>query len=321
MNNTMIRRKVGQQELDVIVLTAGDAVAEIWPALGGNCVRWATGGTGEVLCSPPMEELVGRPTRGGIPVLFPFPNRIRAGRFRFNRIDYELPCNDSTKQNAIHGFSPRLPWQVQSLETNAARLNFRISRDAPDCLPHWPGDAVLSLIWKLSPTALSCHAEVHNCSELAVPFGLGFHPYFRLTGPDDKIRVPARDRWELADSLPTGDVLPTHGDFDLTKMRRVGDLRLDDVFTNLDVSHHENNLSDVGRLVRADGVAIRVQTTRDFREMVVFTPPHGQAVCLEPYTCPTDAANLASNERNVGWRSLNANENWFGEVNYELGRG
>ena len=35
-------RTVRGKDYEVVVLTTGGAVAEIWPALGGNCVRWAT---------------------------------------------------------------------------------------------------------------------------------------------------------------------------------------------------------------------------------------------------------------------------------------
>ena len=51
----------------------------------------------------------GRPTRSGIPVLFPFPNRIRDGRFTWDGRTIELPLNDPTQKNAIHGFACRSP--------------------------------------------------------------------------------------------------------------------------------------------------------------------------------------------------------------------
>ena len=43
------------------------------------------------------------PDAGGIPVLFPFPNRIREGRFVFEDTSYELPRNEPGGANAIHG--------------------------------------------------------------------------------------------------------------------------------------------------------------------------------------------------------------------------
>src|SRR6516164_3201905 len=122
--NNIERREINGVNYEVIKLQCGEATAEIWPALGGNCVNWKTPTAGDVLWSPDLSELIGRPTRGGIPILFPFPNRMRAGRFSFAGRTYQLPCNDSTKANAIHGFSPRLPWQVQSSDATIARLNF-----------------------------------------------------------------------------------------------------------------------------------------------------------------------------------------------------
>src|SRR5438034_969248 len=54
----------------------------------------------------------GRPTRSGIPILFPFPNRIRDGRYSWDGKSYQLPLNDPTRLNAIHGFACRHPWRV-----------------------------------------------------------------------------------------------------------------------------------------------------------------------------------------------------------------
>ncbi len=318
--STIVRRAVGDREYDVVVLTCGDAQAELWPALGGNCVSWSTAAASNILWSPPMEELVGRPTRGGVPVLFPFPNRIRAGRYSFAGREYQLPCNDSTKLNAIHGFSPRVPWRLQSLDCSGVTLSFCINRDAPECAEYWPGDATLTLAWTLSPTNLRCRAEVRNHGTGLFPFGIGFHPYFRTIAPDDTIRVLAKSRWELKDSLPTGIVESVNGRFDLRQSRRVSELQLDDVYTGLEQRSMVGGLAEVGRLQRTDGIAVTVRASNDFREMVVFTPPHGHAVCLEPYTCPTDAINLAAQGKDVGWLELGVGEVWTGEVQYEVGR-
>jgi aldose 1-epimerase len=320
-SGNIVKRDINGVAFEVITLRYGDAAAEIWPALGGNCVSWSTAAVGDILWSPEISELVGRPTRGGIPVLFPFPNRIRAGQFTFAGRGYQLPCNDSMKVNAIHGFSPRLPWQVTSTSEIAATLNFRISRDAPESAGLWPGDAELTLTWELNPTLLSCRTDVRNLADGPVPFGLGFHPYFRLTGPDDRIRVPASARWELVDNLPSGSVVPVDAAFDLRRPRRVGDLNLDDVYTSLDMSNGAGRLYEAGRLTRADGVEVVVRVSPNFGEVVVFTPSHGKAVCLEPYTCPTDAVNLDARGLPVGWKKLLGDEAWIGEVRYELGRG
>src|SRR5262245_7308071 len=103
------RQQATSSGLDgTIVVLQGDGGdrAEVWPALGFNCFAWRAAADGQVLdllYADPQLFDNGRPTRSGIPVLFPFPNRIRAGRFSWGGRDYQLPLNDSAAVNAAHG--------------------------------------------------------------------------------------------------------------------------------------------------------------------------------------------------------------------------
>jgi aldose 1-epimerase len=53
-----------------------------------------------------------------------------------------------------------------------------------------------------------------------------------------------------------------------------------------------------------------------FRELVLFTPPHRQAIAIEPYTCSADAANLAARGIDSGWRILPLSGEWEAAVEY-----
>ena len=128
------------------------------------------------------------------------------------------------------------------------------------------------------------------------PFGLGYHPYFATT-PDCRIQTPAQARWELVDGLPTGRRLPVAGDFDLREPKPVSNLTLDDVYTDLpNVPAGPARLIERGRVEYPGLGVLRIRTEPAFRELVLFTPPHRKAVCLEPYTCPTDAIHLQERE-------------------------
>src|SRR5688572_28942297 len=93
--------------------------AEVSPSFGYNCYRWRfqpkNAEACEVLYAGPTFFEDQRPTRGGFPILFPFPNRIRDGRFAWNGEKYALPTNDPSGKNAIHGFACRKPWRVVDL--------------------------------------------------------------------------------------------------------------------------------------------------------------------------------------------------------------
>ena len=108
-------RTVGEQQTERVYIfnhSTKAARAEIWPGIGFNCLRWQIGGPDDwqdLLYVDPNWDEKPVPTRSGVPILFPFPNRIANGRFECNGKTYQLPLNDSTQKNAIHGFTPRRP--------------------------------------------------------------------------------------------------------------------------------------------------------------------------------------------------------------------
>jgi aldose 1-epimerase len=325
----------GVTHLDATVWRLADGagnVAEVWPALGFNCYRWQAvraGTTFDLLfADDTLLGPAGRPTRGGIPILFPFPNRISGGRYDWDGRDYQLPLNDSPPRNAIHGFACRRPWRVVDHGDGAGAWvtgEFQGSRDAADCRDLWPADYRLRVTYRLSAGRLRIEAEVTNPDTKPLPFGLGYHPYFRLpfaaggSADDSRVCVPARSFWVLDESLPVGQVEPVDVVRDLNTPRRFADLKLDDVLTGLLA---DAPLSPEGVCERAtiasSGATLTVGCTAAFREMVVFTPPHRHAVCVEPYTCVTDAINLQRRGIDAGWRVLDPGDRWTGVVEMRI---
>jgi aldose 1-epimerase len=300
---------------------APEALFEIWPALGFNAYRWRIAGQ-EVLYWNESMFQEKRPTRWGIPPLFPFPNRIRDGRFRWDGVDYELPRVDSTRKNAIHGFACHHPWRVvdEGADSNSAWITgvFQASVDAPTEASLWPADYRIALTYRLSYQQLSLTAVIDNPDTKPLPCGLGFHPYFDLApfgGEDAIVEVPAQRAWVLAENLPTGAVVPVAGDRDLRTGKALRGLQLDDVLTGLD----RENRSDVSRISDPSGKRnLVIECCAGFREMVVFTPPHRKAFCVEPYTCTTDAINLQAQGIDAGWRVLLPGERWELRVDLKL---
>jgi aldose 1-epimerase len=323
------QRRENRQGLDggIAVLEDGRGGSlAVWPALGFNAFRWTVAGElpGDVLYADPRLFEDGRPTRSGIPILFPFPNRIRDGAFRWQGREYRLPANDPAGKNAIHGFACRSPWRVieEGAGPDSAWLTgeFHLSRDAPAALPLWPADARLRITYRLLPDRLRVVATVDAPGPDPLPFGLGYHPYFALaafSGEAAVVEVPAKKSWELRENLPTGAAQPVDGPGDLRLGRPVAGLVLDDILTDLPAppADARSGLGLLGVLRHPAGApALRLYGSPDFRELVVFTPPHRQAFCLEPYTCTTDAVNLQQAGVEAGWRVLPPGASWQGVV-------
>jgi aldose 1-epimerase len=294
---------------------AGGCAAEIAPEIGCNCYLWQIiqqGRTTDLLYADPEVFPAGRPTRSGIPILFPFPNRLRGGRLTWEGKTYQLPLTDASGKHAIHGFACRHGWRVVDHDGDGSAgwlsAEFQASTDAPEVAKLWPADYRLRVTLRLRHTGLRLETSVENVGDGTLPFGLGFHPYFRLASPEALVVAPARAFWELHDSLPTGNRLAIDAARDLNKPRQAGDLHLDDALTELP----GDRVKREGLVYRGQVGRVQLWTSPGFRELVVFTPPHRHAVCLEPYTCTTDAANLQARGVDGGWQTLGPGQRWTG---------
>jgi aldose 1-epimerase len=281
----------------------GDRV-EVWPGAGFNLVTWLAitpAGPVNVLLGSPLSDVSVNPIRQGVPILFPFPNRLHAGRWTWRGRDWLLPLNCPQARHAIHGLVCRQAWRVTELhaDVNSASVHGETTGD-----PLWPAPYRLAHLIRLDRTdqasRVTLKTTITATGDAPLPFGLGFHPYFALAdfgGADVIVTVPAQAYWQLANFLPTGQVLSVDASRDLRLGKPCRDLQLDDVLTRLReptcaLQHPTKNLQ------------LRIHLSPAFREVVVFTPPHRQAICLEPYTCTTNAANLHMGHADTGWRVL-----------------
>src|SRR5262245_47987770 len=101
--------------------SAAGSAAKILVSQGFNCFRFTAAPDGkpiEVLYAP--EDFTtgqSRPSRGGIPLMFPFPGRIPGTTFSWEGKQYVLEPGDAFG-NAIHGFVMWRPWRIMEQEGN-----------------------------------------------------------------------------------------------------------------------------------------------------------------------------------------------------------
>jgi aldose 1-epimerase len=308
---------------------AGTVRAEIWPSFGFNCLQWQLrrpdGTWGDLLYRAADWETNPVPTRSGHPILFPFPNRLKGGKFTFEGTEYQLPLNESTGAHAIHGFSPRIPWRVTGKGTEADHAwvtgEFQLSEDLPHAMDFWPTDFIIAVSYRLSATALIAIATVVNPSESPLPFGLGYHPYFchplapDAAADDFILSAPAAEVWEADAGIPTGKRLPVPAEFDFSAPRAVGSTQLDTLYRL--PARSGDDPTPVAKLSHKSAPGeLTVWAPPAFGELLLFTPPHRRAVAIEPYTCASNAANLQSAGIDAGWRVLPPDGQFVAAVGY-----
>jgi aldose 1-epimerase len=311
--------------LSVVTLEVDGARCRIAPQLGFNCLSWEVEtptGWRELLWTAPDIDVNPVATRSGIPILFPFPNRIRDGRFTWEGKQYQLPINSQGK-HAIHGFVCYRPWNITKVTSNSVTATFD-SRAFPELVRLWPSHFFCTSTYSFqSGGILTFEFTVQNIGEEPLPYGLGFHPYFRIHKEDAQLRSlfdygkfrkaaePKWTAWELENLIPTGRMRPLEVDEELLlDGTPLGQQRLDGVY------QPDKPCTIITWYLR-DSTGLTIQAeTEGFNTYVLFTPDHGEAVCIEPYTCTTNAINLHHRGIDTGLLTLRTGESWTASLGW-----
>ena len=296
------------------------AEARVVPGYGGDLL-----GLRLVVRGQPFDLLAPVPTEPhpprrwfGAPILFPYPNRVRDATYEWEGQKLHLPT--AATGHAVHGLVRDRPFTVEARETGeaGARVTLAIrAADHPDLREHYPFDFALRVSYTLSPGGLRTQAEVTNEGGQSMPFGIGFHPFFRFPLVETTRREDCRVLlwgprvWELdAENLPTGRVLPVPAEQDARGYTPIGETAFDTVYTGLALDDPGAGTWSGRYLDPGASVEVIVVADQAFREAVLFAPLARPLLSIEPYTCATDALNLAAAGVDAGLLTLAPGATW-----------
>ena len=306
-----------QPHIVAITDEASGASAQILVSLGFNCFSWRPvleEGPREMFWAHPAfaagDE---RPSGSGVPLLFPFPGRIAGAKYSFGGREYQLEPGDAFG-NAIHGFVHTRPWRVVEQSENRVVGDFQASRDDASILERWPADFRIRVSYEVRGLELISDIRYDNVGSGPLPCGFATHTYFRLPLIDSSdaeetiVSVPAHRYWELVDMIPTGKRSDVPAEQALDQQRPLGKRAYDTSFTDLSC-----NEAGIVRTELADPKSGRrlVQSfDKSFTQCVVYTPPHREAICMEPYTCVPNAIQLQASGVETGLQILQPGESF-----------
>ena len=278
----------------------------------------------EVLEDLPPPRLAQSGWQHGTPVLFPFPGRLRDGRYRYLDEAFRIT---GPGRHPMHGLVGLAPWRVVDagadaegawLDTVVTHAELHLPDDA------FPGHYEVRLVHRLDAGGYRHEVTVRNVGAHPFPFGYGWHPHFRIplgefgSRGDCTLELAAQARWELtAELLPTGRRLAAVGPYDLRTPNQLADKTYDDPFTLL-----ERDAQGGSRAVLADPVNARrleVWAGPGFEHWVVYAPRKAATIAIEPYTCIPDAFNLEPKGIGTGLLHLAPGAEWRGLATVGLG--
>jgi len=217
--------------------------------------------------------------KGGAYPLIPYSNRIADAQVLHAGKSYALAPHPDAKPHTLHGHTQLRPWQVAAYSETGLTLAIDHAGDA-----QWPWAFSASQRFWVEDATLYVVLEFRNKAASDAPAGIGWHPYFAISG-DPAIALNAKTEW-LQDelNLPTGEtVAAPQGGLTLDHSggtRYLGGWGGTAAF--------ETGLG-LGLTLRADGI---------FGQMVVHRPRNIDYLCLEPVSHVANGFNLAAK----GWR-------------------
>ena len=292
----------GKFEKHTIENEQGDSFS-IVPAFGANLLDLKFNNISVLDGYHTPEELIKNSWSKNI-ILFPFPNRLRDGRYTHEGVTYQFDINNADTQNAIHGFSKDVPMTVEKVKTDSSEGSITCEYQHDGTHKAYPFQFNFKITFSLksnNETELSLRAErgrrgseleinmqFTNLENKPIPVGLGWHPYFRISEQSDDTSLQMPDcQLIMIDErmLPTGEKRAFK---DFETLKKIGTTFLDNGF------YINNQTKNAEVILQSElGTLTYWQETGEgkWNYVQVFTPPHRQSIAVEPMTCNMDAFN------------------------------
>jgi aldose 1-epimerase len=225
-------------------------------------------------------------------ILAPWPNRIKDGKYTFNKKDYQLPINEVSKNNSLHGLVANCQWEVIFQDQSKVVLQYLLNQ--PEI---YPGKLQLQVSYEIIEQGLEVSVLSENVGEISAPYGVSIHTYLvagaLVKNNELLLQLPADQFLEVdAERLLPIKLAPVTGtNFDFISLKKISDLFIDHAFK------YSSDYSRSISLLNAEGQGAEVIFDDQSKWIQIHTADRDlqgdsrMAVAIEPMTCPPDAFN------------------------------
>jgi len=240
-------------------------VGEVDPDNGGRLLslnRKTAAGPVPIIVAPRKGALSGQKV-SAFP-LIPFGGRLRHGRFEWNGAPVQLPFQSSG--HALHGDGATRRWLLCSHDPTSVTMMLAY----PSSM--WPFPARVALRYVVRGPVFMALFRVTNLSNAAIPFGLGWHPYFAVPS-GGRLRMATRGCSRLDGEGFATDPPCDDGDRTFVPTDGAGTW-------HCRYAHGPAILDDPG------GPMLELRFSSVTSHVVVHIPPDLSAMAVEPLTHP-----------------------------------
>lgn len=249
--------------------------------------------------------------------LTPYSNRIIGGRLDFGGKVYDVGPRAASDTHQLHGDGWLLPWQAVAETPDRVTLELRTPKAA-----HTPYAYHARQVYRLDNNGLEISMSVTNESGMALPFGLGHHPYFPRNA-QTKLTANLPKIWQSRNIVPV-DVADTPAAWDFSKGLTLGDDRFGPPAQGVEgrdlLDHCFTGWDGTARIDWPDrNLALTITADPVFAQFVIYIPAEKPFFCAEAVTNINDGFNLATRGvADTGMVVLQQGETLSGNVRFDI---
>jgi aldose 1-epimerase len=240
-------------------------------------------------------EIAGDPQSVGLESAFvgstlaPWPNRIAGARWQLADEELRLSMNEPDRNNALHGLVFDVDFSLRGQTADAVTLGYELVPSSG-----YPFHLDLEVSYRLVATGLEVSTRVENLGAQPAPFGLAFHPYFKVLSQETVLETSFASFLETnANLIPTGRTLPLDqsGLSDGAESSQVRALAAE-----LDHCFSDPRPGAIFTRLRSEMGVTTIWQQPEFGYCMVFSGRVGDEtnlgyLAIEPQTMPADAFN------------------------------
>ena len=237
------------------------------------------------------------------PILFPIVGTLKNNSYLFNGVEYHL---------SRHGFARDMKFELIEIKDSSATFSIQNSKET---LKTYPFEFELHIIYTIEGNSLDVQYKILNKSKTQMPFSIGAHPAFALSGGFESYSIAFEQEETLEYYLLENDLVSN-----TTKKLEADSKRIPlnyELFNN-DALIFKSIKSNSLTLLENSKPMIKVYF-EDFPNLGIWTKKNAPFLCIEPWFGYSDTEESSGTIfEKEGIQILEVNETFNSKFSIEI---
>jgi aldose 1-epimerase len=290
---------------ETVQLEAGQLSVGLVPTIGGSVSYLRRGGVDAMRPLSVADQAAGNVLGVAMFPMLPYANRIVGNSFAFDGTTYRVEANNPPEKYNVHGTGWHRSWRVESRSDHDAVLSLKVIE------PHAAYSYRATQHFTVDDDGLTVLMAIANAGAVAMPFGLGLHPWFERDA-DVTVQFRAKRFYLEEPEGVSGNAISLPPELDFAAARPLPQGWRNNDYGGWDgvaAIHYPSR-----------GLTLEMRAEPVFGHLMVYADPTKSYFCAEPQTNASGAFNRPGgmSDPDEGVLVLQPGESASGSVRFDV---